>query len=138
MSALAPILARLQPPQAGQIPLEHADFSQGGPDALEHRGPHAVQVGRDGVVTPLAILAHRDQSGPLEVNQVTGNPGLRQSQHFAQVADADFSFQQEIEKTDAALVGQSPEHGTGGLEGRCHIRLGGYVIDRTTVRQWRK
>jgi len=124
----------------GQLPpvvFEHGQSPQAVPHAVEQLAMEAGGLTLQGVVLPLAGLSHFDEPGTPKVGQMPRDLGLRHLQGGAQVADADFSLQQQAEQAQAGRIREGAKEQVGGGKAFRHIHISEYVIRKNGACQRR-
>jgi hypothetical protein len=80
------------------------------------------------VIAPFALFACEHKARLAEIGQVSGCFGLRNVQHFDDVAHTQFPTPEHVENAQPGTIREGPEHSVNAMaDSGFHIRLGKYI-----------
>lgn len=110
-----------------EVFMQLVDLAEAGSDTVQEHVFDVLGMGGDGVVLPLALGADGDETGLPEGGEMARYFGLNLVEGGAEITDAEFALEEEVEYSEPGGVGECPEEGGGGLEGCRHIWVSIYV-----------
>ena len=99
----------LQFSQAGQVSLQHVDLPKTRFHAVKQCSLETLGPFGNGVVLPFTLLSHGHEAGPPQVGKVSRGVGLGEVKHLTKLADAQLALQQQVQQSQASLVGKRAE-----------------------------